>query len=318
MSKKNDKNTFGSEVVNRFAILTGDGKKKMAEENKKAEKNAKVEKYDKPKNQNNNAQKDNKDNKKNKKDKEDKEDIEDIEQTKNCGEVKNDLMSDIDKKLAELDKKEKNKNKGKEEEEETKYDVKERDETDGKNNYLNSQWTIWAHRNDCEDWTVSSYKHIYSVDSIGTFWEFFNNFQKIDKEDNQYFIMRNKIKPIWEDNNNRKGGICSLKMDCYDRNNKTDIGSEIMICLCILIMNETFIKENSEINGISYSVKNRSIYIKIWTKEYSNDIKAKLPQNLMTKFNNLIRSNMFKKYENNISVRYTPIKPEYDDGEVSK
>ena len=52
--------------------------------------------------------------------------------------------------------------------------------------------------------------------------------------------MRNKIKPIWEDNNNRNGGICSLKIDCYDRNAKKDIGCEILTCLCILMMNESF------------------------------------------------------------------------------
>jgi hypothetical protein len=185
----------------------------------------------------------------------------------------------------------------------------------GKNSYLNSQWTIWVHRNDCDDWTVDSYKNIHLIDSIGTFWEFFNNFHKINKEENQYFIMRNKIKPIWEDNNNRSGGICSLKMDCYDRNNKKDIGSEFLLCLCLLMMNESFMQDNYEINGISYAVKNRSIYIKIWTKDYSNNIVDKLPKNLINKFNSVIRSIMFKKFENYISIRYKPIKPEYEDQE---
>jgi hypothetical protein len=185
----------------------------------------------------------------------------------------------------------------------------------GKNSYLNSQWTVWVHRNDCDDWTVDSYKNIHLIDSIGTFWEFFNNFHKINKEENQYFIMRNKIKPIWEDNNNRSGGICSLKMDCYDRNNKKDIGSEFLLCLCVLMMNESFMQDNQEINGISYAVKNRSIYIKIWTKDYSNNIVDKLPKNLINKFNSVIRSIMFKKFENYISIRYKPIKPEYEDQE---
>lgn len=202
---------------------------------------------------------------------------------------------------------------------ETEHDDK-RDINDmrGKNSYLNSQWTVWVHRNDCDDWTVDSYKNIHIIDSIGTFWEFFNNFHKINKEENQYFIMRNKIKPIWEDNNNRSGGICSLKMDCYDRNNRKDVGCEILMCLCILIMNESFMQDNQEINGISYAVKNRSIYIKIWTKDYGNDIVDKMPKNLIGKFNTVIRSNMFKKFENYISIRYKLIKPEYEDQEQEK
>jgi hypothetical protein len=190
---------------------------------------------------------------------------------------------------------------------------KENDNEQPQNHYLNSQWTVWVHRNACENWDVSSYQNIFTIDSIETFWDFFNAFHKINKEENQYFIMKNKIKPIWEDNNNRDGGICSLKMDCYDRNSKNDVGSEIIICLCMLIMNESYIQDNNEINGISYSVKNKSIYIKIWTKDFNNDISDKLPKNLMIKFNNVMRINMFRKYENYISVRYTPIKPEYDD-----
>jgi Eukaryotic initiation factor 4E len=191
----------------------------------------------------------------------------------------------------------------------------------GKSSYLNSPWTVWVHRNDCDDWTVDSYKNIHLIDSIGAFWDFFNNFHKVNKEENQYFIMRNKIKPIWEDNNNRSGGICSFKMDCYDRNGRKDIGSEILICFCILIMNESFMQDNNEINGISYSVKNnysiknRSIYIKIWTRDFSNNIVDKLPKNLITKFNNVIRNNMHKKFDNYISIRYKPIKPEDEEGE---
>lgn len=305
MGKKNDmatKTNIGSDVLNRFAILTGEGKKKIAEESKK--KDNKDNKTKKTIIQNTSAQ--NKDSKKKliNYDAPTKNIDADIDIDIEIGE-NNDICDDIDLKILKLDK-DANHN-------DIDNNIQNRDETDGKNNYLNSQWTVWVHRNDCDDWGVNSYKNIFLIDSIGSFWEFFNHFHKINKEDNQYFIMRNKIKPIWEDNNNRNGGICSLKMDCYDRHSKTDVGCEIMMCLCILIMNETFIRENGEINGISYAVKNRSIFIKLWTKEYQNDIKDKLPQNLMAKFNNAVRNNMFKKFDNNISVRYTPIKPEYDD-----
>jgi hypothetical protein len=290
MSRKNDKDIGSSNLINRFSLLTSDGRKKNAQESKKKDaKDVKENKSVKTKTQkSHNVQNTN------------------VTQHRDSNNFEildkdNFFDDDLQKKILEL------------ENGSTDNNLKDRDDSDGKNNYLNSQWTVWVHRNYCEDWTVASYKNIFLIDSIGSFWEFFNNFHKINKEDNQYFIMRNKIKPIWEDNNNRKGGICSLKMDCYDKNGKSDIGSEIMICLCILIMNETFIQENSEINGISYSIKNKSIYIKIWTKDFKNDISSKLPKNLITKFNNVIRSNMFKKFDNNISVRYTPIQPEYED-----
>lgn len=286
MSKKTDINSFGGGIVNRFSLLTNEGKKKLNEEVKKNEK--KAEKNTKPK-------------KKEKK-------VEAINDDIIIPEKNNESLFDFDLE---------NSNKPKFTDPNTNLDeqdnVNDRDENEGKNNYLNSQWTVWVHRNDCNDWSIASYQNIFLIDSIASFWEFFNNFYLLNKEDNQYFIMRNKIKPKWEDNNNRNGGICSLKMDCYDRNSKFDIGCEIMVILCILIMNETFIQENTEINGISYSVKLRSIYIKIWTKDYKNDIKDKLPKNLMNKFNNVVRNHVYRKFENNISVRYTQIEPEHDD-----
>ena len=124
--------------------------------------------------------------------------------------------------------------------------------------------------------------------------------------------MRDKIKPIWEDNHNKEGGICSLKMDCYDKNNNYDIGSEAMICFCMLLVNETLISENHEINGISYSIKNRSILIKIWSKNFKNDISEKIPKNLINKISTIIKNcSIHKKINNSISIRYTEIKPEY-------
>lgn len=178
--------------------------------------------------------------------------------------------------------------------------------------YLNSRWTIWVHRNECMDWTESSYKDIWSIDSLETFWQFFSFFHLLDKENNQFFMMRNKIKPIWEDNYNREGGICSIKMDCYDKNNSYDIGSEVMICFCMLLVNETFIFDNNEINGISYSIKNRSILIKIWSKNFKNDISEKIPKNLINKISLVIKNCCpHKKINNYISIRYTEIKPEY-------
>ena len=55
--------------------------------------------------------------------------------------------------------------------------------------YLHSPWSVFVHGTDCTDWTESSYTNIYMIDSIGSFWRFFNNFHMIDKTKNQIFIM---------------------------------------------------------------------------------------------------------------------------------
>ena len=184
----------------------------------------------------------------------------------------------------------------------------------GNNKLLNSNWTIWVHNNEKEDWSLESYDKIYDISSIGSYWRFFNNFHLLDKINNHFFIMREHITPIWEDVNNRNGGICSFKIDYYNKGGRNDIGSEIMTCLSTLIINESFIPSNSRINGISYSIKNRSIMIKLWIKNFSESEKFldKLPINLLNKINDLLKScDTNKKGSSKISIQYKKIIPEY-------
>ncbi len=187
----------------------------------------------------------------------------------------------------------------------------------GNNMFLNSPWTVWVHKSDCQVWTEDSYTNIYVINSLGSFWRFFNNFHLLDKVRNQLFIMRNKVKPIWEDNENRNGGICSIKLDCYSKQGKSDIGVVAMTAICLLIMNETFVQHNEEINGISYSIKNRSVLIKVWCKNFNTKISEKIPLGFFNKLDTTLNSlDKYsydrKKGENKLSIRYTQIKPEYE------
>jgi len=196
------------------------------------------------------------------------------------------------------------------------YDEETKDETTDLGNtlYLHSIWSVFIHSVDCPDWTESSYTHIYTINSIGSFWRFFNNFHLLDKSKNQIFIMRNKIKPIWEDNNNRNGGICSIKMECQSKAGRTDLSTEVMTCICLLVMNETFILDNEEINGISYAIKNRNVLIKLWCKNYTNNVSEKLPLGLMHKIDTILQnSDRIKRYhDSKLSIKYMQIKPEYE------
>lgn len=185
----------------------------------------------------------------------------------------------------------------------------------GDNKTLNSKWTVSVHNNDNDDWTIDSYDHIYDFDTIGSFWRFFNNFHLLDKISNDIFIMRDGITPIWEDLNNRSGGICSLKIDYHVKGGRNEIGSEIMLCLCMLMINESLVPENGDINGISYAIRNRSIFIKIWVKDYDNNeaFPDDMPQELIKKIKGVL--NMYDSRRSNgrekLTKKYYRIVPEY-------
>ena len=181
---------------------------------------------------------------------------------------------------------------------------------------LNSYWTVWVHRTSCTDWKITGYQKIYVINSIGSFWRFFNNFQMLDTYHNNIFIMREEIAPIWEDVNNKFGGICSLKIDSTQRGLKTDLSVEIFIIMSMLIMNETFIVNNKNINGISFGIKKRSTLLKIWTKTYNedNNFVKELPVPLINKFNVEMQKQSKSVLNNDgkISIQYKQIKPEYE------
>lgn len=180
----------------------------------------------------------------------------------------------------------------------------------GDNYILNNTWYVWKHSNTGTDWTIDSYSNIFKINSIGAFWKFFNNFNMLDKISYQFFIMREGIEPIWENVHNRNGGICSIKIDYFNNRNRNELGSEIMICICLLILNETLLINNMIINGISYAIKNRSILIKIWINNYNNNknINDLLPVSFLRKIDKIIRSCEKTGYRpNSISIQYKKI-----------
>lgn len=186
----------------------------------------------------------------------------------------------------------------------------------GNDKKLNSYWTVWVHKSSSNDWTLSGYQKIYVINSIGSFWRFFNNFQLLNTYQNQIFIMREEVAPIWEDVNNKFGGICSVKIDSIQKGMKTDLSTEVLVLISLLIMNETFVANSKNINGISYSVKKRSSLIKVWTKTFTeeHDFTKDLPVPLMNKFNAEMQKQSKNVLNNDgkISIQYKQIKPEFE------
>lgn len=195
---------------------------------------------------------------------------------------------------------------------------------------LNTEWTVWIHENDNPDWSLSSYRNIFKINSIGSMWRFLWVLDNLNKNVRQYYIMRNGITPIWEDNNNRTGAICSIMIDNMNRGSRQprcDLGVDAFSAICILVMNESFVKENQDINGLCYSIKSRSALIKLWIKDHerNSDFITKLPITFLKSIDAIL-SRMESKnnynghgnrhnnnYNNNIrskvSVQIKPIKP---------
>ena len=130
---------------------------------------------------------------------------------------------------------------------------------------LNDKWDFWYHLSDDSNWEVDSYKKITTFDSVESTLLVYENIHEDIVKNTMLFVMREGIKPMWEDDKNKNGGCFSYKI-----NNR--IVFPIWKKLSYLLMGETIlnndninnINNNENINGISISPKKNFCIVKIW------------------------------------------------------
>lgn len=134
---------------------------------------------------------------------------------------------------------------------------------------LNSKWDVWYHSPENNNWDLKSYQKVFSFDTIEHFWSFHNMIDNNIISNSMFFIMKENINPLWEDNNNIKGGCWSykiIKKDSY----------ETWINLAVDLIRDDLSSYKSFINGISISPKKGFCILKIW----NNDSKKRNISNL--------------------------------------
>lgn len=130
---------------------------------------------------------------------------------------------------------------------------------------LNDNWSLYFHDPYNELWTQESYIHVSSIATIQEYIQL-ETLLKPHLQKGMFFLMREHIFPLWDDENNRNGGMFSIKIL---KANTFDAWSKIAAKL----LGETLLKDRSlweNVNGISVSPKKHFCIIKIWMKDNSN------------------------------------------------
>jgi hypothetical protein len=144
---------------------------------------------------------------------------------------------------------------------------------------LNSEWSIWFH-NEKDNWKLSGYKKIYTFNTIANFWKFYNNWDKVGGVTNKhFFLMKNNVTPIWEDQSNINGGCWSFKIQEEQAEDLWEDLSSHVVCeqLCPTISNE--------IVGLSICLKkNSNTVVKIWNKNSKNNSLKLINENILKKW----------------------------------
>jgi hypothetical protein len=152
---------------------------------------------------------------------------------------------------------------------------------------LSDKWTLWAHLPHNTDWSIQSYIPISTFKTVEETIAVTETLPAILVENCMLFMMRDGIKPAWEDPKNRNGGCFSYKVS---NKNVYKVWKE----LTYVVVGGTISKQSGFVNcvtGITISPKKNFCIIKIWMTDCNNqnpaivttDVKGLIPQGCLFK-----------------------------------
>jgi len=131
---------------------------------------------------------------------------------------------------------------------------------------LAHNWTLWAHLPHNTNWSIGSYIPISTFKTVEETIAVTETLPPVLVENCMLFIMREGIKPTWEDPKNRNGGCFSYKVI-----NKNVY--KVWKDLTYVVVGSTISKNANFVNcvtGITISPKKNFCIIKIWMTDCNN------------------------------------------------
>jgi translation initiation factor 4E len=157
---------------------------------------------------------------------------------------------------------------------------------------FSSNWNLWYHSKK-DNWTIDGYEKLYTINNVSDFWKLYNNWDKLGGINNKhFFLMKNEVVPLWEDESNKYGGCWSFKISEYQ---SQDLWND----LSLYLVTDNLLSIKDEVVGLSVCLKKSNFsVIKIWNKNSKNNSL------------NLINENILKKY--GLDIIYIAHMPEYE------
>ena len=122
-------------------------------------------------------------------------------------------------------------------------------------------YKLYFHDPYLDDWSENSYCFLHYIKTIHDYW-IINDIIKDKLNKGMFFIMKENIFPIWDNEDNKNGGTFSFKIL---KNNAGEMWN--IICGYVLMDKLYKFGENNNIrviNGLSISPKKDYCIVKIW------------------------------------------------------
>lgn len=144
---------------------------------------------------------------------------------------------------------------------------------------LETEWKLWSRKLHDHSWSISSFDFICQLKTVEDLCSIINVFNDFDLNKRQYFVMRSGIMPIWEDDSNKNGTLCKLKVET---SKSFDVWSEILMHM----MGETMNGLSKSINGASFCLRNNWVTINIWFADKNQSLADRFYDKIYVKYCN--------------------------------
>uniref|UniRef100_A0A915EIS0 eIF-4F 25 kDa subunit n=1 Tax=Ditylenchus dipsaci TaxID=166011 RepID=A0A915EIS0_9BILA len=136
---------------------------------------------------------------------------------------------------------------------------------------LQSRWALWYLKGDrTKDWE-DCLKRVSLFDTVEDFWRIlYNHIQPASglTWGSDFYLFKEGIKPMWEDENNVNGGRWLVIVDKHKRAQKLD---NYWLELMMAIVGEQFEEYGDQICGAVVNVRQKGDKVALWTRDSSQD-----------------------------------------------
>jgi len=131
---------------------------------------------------------------------------------------------------------------------------------------LQNSWTLWFFKNDKTKSWEANQREIITFSTVEDFWALYNHIELASRlaAGCDYSLFKEGIKPMWEDDRNRKGGRWLINLEKKHRSSALDnFWLEVVLCL----IGETFESESVLVNGAVVNVRAKGDKLAMWLCE---------------------------------------------------
>ncbi|KDR11192.1 eukaryotic translation initiation factor 4E-like [Zootermopsis nevadensis] len=131
---------------------------------------------------------------------------------------------------------------------------------------LQNTWTLWYYENDRNKNWEENQKEIISFDTVEDFWSLYNHIKMASelRQGCDYSLFKKGIRPMWEDDANKRGGRWLINLAKNQRGNDLDkYWLEILLCM----IGEAFDEHSEDVCGAVVNIRAKGDKIGIWTAD---------------------------------------------------